>query len=204
MIDWSPNVCPPHQLEPDAECAHARSPGAVLKRSRAAGPDGHRIRLPSAWSIRRGKSRAPWPTSALCPMSLRQRLARGAPGGGRTIMRSAGIAIDPERLILTVSTSEAYSYCFRLLCEPGDEVLVPSPSYPLFEFLADIQDVRIVPFELVYDEGWQIEFESLSAAASARAHGRCSWCIRTIRPAHMSSGGNSNGSTSSAANTGWR
>jgi len=52
---------------------------------------------------------------------------------------------------------------------PGDEVLVPSPSYPLFEFLADIQDVRLVPFELVYDEGWQIEFESLRRGISARS-----------------------------------
>jgi aspartate/methionine/tyrosine aminotransferase len=80
-----------------------------------------------------------------------------------------GIAVDPERLILTVSTSEAYSYGFRLLCDPGDEVLVPSPSYPLFEFLADIQDVRLVPFELVYDEGWQIEFESLRRGLSRRS-----------------------------------
>ena len=80
-----------------------------------------------------------------------------------------GIAADPERLILTVSTSEAYSYCFRLLCDPGDEVLVPAPSYPLFEFLADIQDVRLVPYELVYDHGWQIEFESLRRGLSARS-----------------------------------
>jgi alanine-synthesizing transaminase len=80
-----------------------------------------------------------------------------------------GIGVDPERMVLTVSTSEAYSYCFRLLCDPGDEVLVPSPSYPLFEFLADIQDVRLVPFELVYDEGWQIEFESLQRGISARS-----------------------------------
>jgi aspartate/methionine/tyrosine aminotransferase len=80
-----------------------------------------------------------------------------------------GIALPLEQIILTVSTSEAYSYCFRLLCDPGDEVLVPSPSYPLFEFLADIQDVRLVPYELVYDHGWQIEFESLRAAISARS-----------------------------------
>jgi aspartate/methionine/tyrosine aminotransferase len=80
-----------------------------------------------------------------------------------------GIGIDPERLILTVSTSEAYSYCFRLLCDPGDEVLIPRPSYPLFEFLADIEDVRIVPFELVYDEGWQIDFESLRRGISVRS-----------------------------------
>lgn len=75
-----------------------------------------------------------------------------------------GIAISAEHIFLTVSTSEAYSYCFRLLCDPGDEVLIPQPSYPLFEFLADIQDVKLRPYELVYDHGWQIEFESLRRA----------------------------------------
>ena len=80
-----------------------------------------------------------------------------------------GIALSAEQIILTVSTSEAYSYCFRLLCDPGDEVLVPSPSYPLFEFLADIQDVKLVPYELVYDHGWQIEFESLRGAITPRS-----------------------------------
>jgi aspartate/methionine/tyrosine aminotransferase len=79
-----------------------------------------------------------------------------------------GVTLSPGQIILTVSTSEAYSYCFRLLCDPGDEVLVPSPSYPLFEFLADIQDVKLVPYELVYDHGWQIEFESLHCSIGAR------------------------------------
>jgi aspartate/methionine/tyrosine aminotransferase len=76
---------------------------------------------------------------------------------------------DPERLILTTSTSEAYSYVFRLLCNPGDEVLVPKPSYPLFEFLADLADVKLVPYPLLYDHGWQIDFDSLYKAASARS-----------------------------------
>jgi alanine-synthesizing transaminase len=80
-----------------------------------------------------------------------------------------GVALSAERIILTVSTSEAYSYCFRLLCDPGDEVLVPQPSYPLFAFLADIQDVKLVPYELVYDHGWQIEFESLRRAITPRS-----------------------------------
>jgi aspartate/methionine/tyrosine aminotransferase len=80
-----------------------------------------------------------------------------------------GTRLTPEQIILTVSTSEAYSYCFRLLCDPGDEVLVPSPSYPLFEFLAEIQDVKLVPYELVYDHGWQIEFESLRRAITGRS-----------------------------------
>jgi alanine-synthesizing transaminase len=77
--------------------------------------------------------------------------------------------LDPERLILTTSTSEAYSYVFRLLCNPGDEVLVPKPSYPLFEFLADLADVKLVPYPLLYDHGWQIDFDSLYKAATARS-----------------------------------
>ena len=76
--------------------------------------------------------------------------------------------LDPERLILTTSTSEAYSYVFRLLCNPGDEVLVPKPSYPLFEFLADLADVKLVPYPLLYDHGWQIDFDSLYKAATPR------------------------------------
>jgi aspartate/methionine/tyrosine aminotransferase len=70
--------------------------------------------------------------------------------------------INPDDLILTTSTSEAYSFVFRLLCDPGDAVLVPTPSYPLFDFLAEIQDVKLIPYELVYDHGWQIDFTSLT------------------------------------------
>jgi aspartate/methionine/tyrosine aminotransferase len=77
--------------------------------------------------------------------------------------------LDPERLILTTSTSEAYSYVFRLLANPGDEILVPKPSYPLFEFLADLADVKLVPYPLLYDHGWQIDFDSLYKAATAQS-----------------------------------
>jgi aspartate/methionine/tyrosine aminotransferase len=79
-----------------------------------------------------------------------------------------GYDLDPESIILTTSTSEGYSYVFRLLCNPGDEVLVPKPSYPLFEFLADLQDVRLVPYPLLYDHGWQIDLPSLYQAVTAR------------------------------------
>ena len=75
-----------------------------------------------------------------------------------------GLQVSPNDLILTTSTSEAYSFVFRLLCDPGDAVLVPTPSYPLFEFLADLQDVKLVPYELVYDHGWQMDFHSLEQA----------------------------------------
>ena len=76
--------------------------------------------------------------------------------------------LDPERVILTTSTSEGYSFVFRLLCNPGDELLVPKPSYPLFEFLADLQDVKLVPYPLIYDHGWQMDFPSLEKAVSKR------------------------------------
>jgi len=75
-----------------------------------------------------------------------------------------GSRVGPDDLILTTSTSEAYSYVFRLLCDPGDVVLVPTPSYPLFDLLADIQDVRLARYELVYDHGWQLDFTSLRSA----------------------------------------
>ena len=80
-----------------------------------------------------------------------------------------------DNLVLTTSTSEAYSFIFRLLCDPGDTVLVPSPSYPLFDFLADLNDVKLAPYELVYDHGWQTEFGSLQAAfdRSESESGKC-------------------------------
>jgi alanine-synthesizing transaminase len=73
-----------------------------------------------------------------------------------------------EYIILTTSTSEAYSFVFRTLCNPGDEILVPAPSYPLFDFLADIQDVKPVRYPLVYDYGWQIDFPALECAITPR------------------------------------
>src|SRR5579864_8396539 len=79
--------------------------------------------------------------------------------------------LDAERIVLTTSTSEGYSFVFRLLCNAGDELLVPKPSYPLFEFLADLQDVRLAPYELIYDHGWQIDFPSLEKAATSRTRG---------------------------------
>jgi aspartate/methionine/tyrosine aminotransferase len=82
-----------------------------------------------------------------------------------------GATISTEDIVLTTSTSEAYSFLFRLLCNPGDELLIPAPSYPLFGFLADIQDVKLVRYPLVYDHGWQIDFHSLQQAITARTRG---------------------------------
>jgi alanine-synthesizing transaminase len=79
------------------------------------------------------------------------------------------VRIDPECILLASGTSEAYSNIFRLLCEAGDEILVPAPSYPLFEFLADLADIHLVAYPLLFDHGWQIDFPSLRAALTARS-----------------------------------
>lgn len=72
-----------------------------------------------------------------------------------------GAQVQAENLFLTPSTSEAYSYLFRMLCDPGDEVLIAQPSYPLFDFLAQIESVRLAPYPLFYDHGWHLDAESL-------------------------------------------
>lgn len=82
--------------------------------------------------------------------------------------RRRGIKISPGQLALTASTSEAYSLLFKLLCDPGDEILVPVPSYPLFEYLARLEAVKTVPYRLLYDGSWFIDFASMRAAVSSR------------------------------------
>lgn len=72
-----------------------------------------------------------------------------------------GVRVSPDQVILTTSTSEAYGYLFKLLCDPGDEILVSQPSYPLFEFLADAEVVKVQHAPLFYDHGWQIDLEGL-------------------------------------------
>jgi alanine-synthesizing transaminase len=85
--------------------------------------------------------------------------------------RSRNCQISIDDIFLTTSTSEAYSFLFRMLCNPGDELLIPQPGYPLFNFLAEIQDVSLVRYPLVYDYGWQIDFHSLQQAITSRTRG---------------------------------
>src|SRR5215469_9927949 len=79
-----------------------------------------------------------------------------------------GQGVSPENLVLTAGTSEGYSYIFRLLTNAGDEILVPKPSYPLLEFLADLEDVKLVPYPLIYDHGWQMDLHSLEQSVSEK------------------------------------
>jgi alanine-synthesizing transaminase len=79
-----------------------------------------------------------------------------------------GADVDADAVVLTTSTSEGYGYLFRLLCDAGDEVLVAQPSYPLFDFLADLEDVRLKPYPLFYDHGWWIDFAELEKGIGPR------------------------------------
>jgi len=79
-----------------------------------------------------------------------------------------GVAIDPQQIVLTTSTSEAYSFLFRLLCDPVNEILILQPGYPLFDFLAALDDVRLIAVPLIYENGWQIDPESIRRAITPR------------------------------------
>jgi alanine-synthesizing transaminase len=83
------------------------------------------------------------------------------------IAQEYGVGV--ERVILTASSSEAYSWLFKLLCDPGDEVLVPRPSYPLFDYLAALESVAVRPYHLRYSEGWFVDLEHIQITERTRA-----------------------------------
>ena len=82
--------------------------------------------------------------------------------------RDRGVPVPPDRIAMVASTSEAYSYLFRLLCDPGDEVLVPAPSYPLLELLAQIDDVVVRTYPLCYAGEWSVDLARLREAVTPR------------------------------------
>ncbi len=97
------------------------------------------------------------------PAGLRS--ARQAVGG---YYAGRGVDVPVERILLAASTSESYSYIFKLLADPGDNVLIPQPSYPLFDYLAALDSVGTVPYALRYDSGWSIDFETLERGVTTR------------------------------------
>lgn len=109
------------------------------------------------------------PSQVLAPLVSRGALTYQPNPRGSLAARQAvcdyylalGAEADPARLLLTTGTSEAYSFLFRLLADPGDEILIAQPGYPLFDFLAQLDDVRLTPYGLFYDHGWQIDLDGL-------------------------------------------
>jgi alanine-synthesizing transaminase len=79
-----------------------------------------------------------------------------------------GILISPDQVFLTGSTSEAYSFIFRLLCDPDDQALAPQPSYPLFDYLARLNDLELVHYPLRYQAYWQVDLASLASRVTSR------------------------------------
>jgi hypothetical protein len=82
--------------------------------------------------------------------------------------REHGLDVSPDRILLTASTSEGYALLFKLLCDPGDDILVPTPSYPLFEYLAAVESVRPAPYSIHYDGSWYIDSKEVRASMTDR------------------------------------
>jgi alanine-synthesizing transaminase len=96
---------------------------------------------------------------------------RGHPSARAAIAayyRDHGVVIDPERIVASASTSEAYGWLFKLLTDRDDAVLVPQPSYPLFGYLAALEDVRLVPYPLLRDERWRVDLDAVARSIDER------------------------------------
>jgi alanine-synthesizing transaminase len=95
--------------------------------------------------------------------------AAGIPSARSAVAEYYSGRVRPDSILLTASTSEAYAFVFKLLADPGDEVLVPRPSYPLFDFLAALDSVRLVQYPLIFDGRWSIDFDALARGISERS-----------------------------------
>jgi aspartate/methionine/tyrosine aminotransferase len=85
-----------------------------------------------------------------------------------THLSRRGARVSPEHLVLSASTSESYGWLFKLLCEPGDNVLIPAPSYPLFEYLTRLEGVQTRTYRLPRAHGFGLDVEEVAAARDAR------------------------------------
>ena len=99
------------------------------------------------------------------PASLGHPAARAAVAG---YYRERGLEVEPDRVCLSASTSEAYGWLFKLLTEPGDRVLIPAPSYPLFSFLAELEGVELVPYPLLREASFRLDLEAIAAVMDER------------------------------------
>ena len=152
----------PHDLEPTAWARARAARGAI--------PYDLTVSNPTMCDI-------PYPPSLLDPLrdpaALRYRPdPKGLPSARAAVAREygvRGVTIDPERIVVTASSSESYGFLFKLLCDPGDAVLVPTPSYPLFAHLAALDGVHVVPFPLDPAHGWQPQPPEIRAGSNVRA-----------------------------------
>jgi len=129
-------------------------------------------------ALRTALARADASTYAPTPLGLASARAAVAEAYAR-----AGEVVEPADVVLTASSSESYGFLFKLCCDPGDAVLVPEPSYPLFEYLARLEGVSPVPYRLAYDGVWHVDFASVGdALARARAQGTRPRALVVVNP----------------------
>lgn len=93
-----------------------------------------------------------------------------------------GQAVDPDRLVLCASTSEAYSWLFKLLCDPGDAVLAPTPSYPLFDYLAALDGVEVAPYALAFEDRWHFDPHAVADAMARTPRARAVLVVHPNNP----------------------
>jgi alanine-synthesizing transaminase len=133
-------------------------------------------------SLALGQALARHPAGVYVPASSGVPSAREAVAA---VHRAAGHALDADRIILTASSSESYALLFKLLADPGDAVLVPAPSYPLFDYLVRLEGLTPIPYRSSYQAPghWQLDTDSLDAAAETAARdGRRVAAIITVNP----------------------
>lgn len=119
-------------------------------------------------AVREALVRAAAQSSSYAPEPFGATSARAAVARHFAVTRGLAAPPETEDVMLTASTSEAYSFLFKLLGDPGDQVLVPAPSYPLFEHLAELETLELVPYRLAYDGAWHVDLDSLRSAITVR------------------------------------
>jgi aspartate/methionine/tyrosine aminotransferase len=139
----------------------------LLDRKRAAG-----ARILDLTESNPTRAELDYPAAEILDAFHNPRMLRYDPGPRGLLSAREQIAalhrVAADRVIVTASTSEAYSWLFKLLADPGDEILAPRPSYPLFEFLAALESVRVVQYPLAYHGAWSIDLEALERAITPR------------------------------------
>jgi alanine-synthesizing transaminase len=160
---------------PSARTAWDLSANAFAARLEAARGSGRRLLdLAEANPTRAGLA---WPAgelaAALSPpeVATYEPTPRGLPAARAAVaayLGGRGVPLDPERVLLTASTSEAYAVLLKVLCDPGDEVLVPAPAYPLLDLLAGLEGVSLARYPLRYDGEWHVDLAALTAAVTER------------------------------------
>src|SRR4051794_25278129 len=140
----------------------------------------------------------PYPADALSAALARTDAARYEPaalglptarGAVAAAYAAGGAIVDPSRVAITASSSESCSFLFKLLCDPGDAILIPEPSYPLHDYLVRLEGAVPIGYRLAFDGVWAIDFASIEEAlADARGRGVRPRAIVVVSPNNPTGG----------------